>query len=79
MEDYAIVIGIEFLPSAKNLARCQQNLGLGRTEAALAVEQKYVLFQELDEGATHIPRVGPVAGPIAFDLPWNRSDLLKAI
>jgi hypothetical protein len=31
IENYAIVICIEFLPSAKNLACCQQNLGLGRT------------------------------------------------
>ena len=39
----------------KNLACCQQNLGLGRKPyaAALAVEQKFTFFFEgLDEAAT---------------------------
>ena len=45
IENYAIVICIQFLPSAKNLACCQQNLGWEDRKATLALEQKYVLFR----------------------------------
>jgi len=54
IENYAIVICIEFLPSAKNLACCQQNLGWADLKATLALEQKYFFFEGLDEAATEL-------------------------
>ncbi len=54
IENYAIVICIQFLPSAKNLACCQQNLGWEDRKATLTLEQKYVFFEGLDEAATEL-------------------------
>lgn len=43
--NHVVITLIEFLPSAKNLLLVNANLGLGKPKAALALEQKYILFR----------------------------------